>query len=94
MEVVIKETNRQPKLELGDIIYFDDEFYLVMDADGAYLAKRFDGFQGLCGGHATLKELNQEFTSRLNNVLHGAVVYKSKDYELHLVKKPPVQEAY
>ena len=87
MDVVLKETNMQPKLELGDIIYFDDEFYLVMSVGSEYLAKRFDGVQGLCGSHSSLLALNQEFTSRLNNVLHGAVVYKSKDYELHLVKK-------
>lgn len=87
MEVVLKETNMQPKLELGDIIYYDDDFFLVMSVGGSYLAIRFDGYQDLCGSHSTLKELNQTFASHLKGALHGAVVYKSKDYELHLVKK-------
>ena len=90
MEVVLKETNSQSNLELGDIIYHNDEFYLEMSVGCEYLAKRFDGSQGLCGRYSTLNELNQEFAYRLKNVLHGAVVYKSDDYELHLVKKPKV----
>lgn len=91
MDVQVKSKESEEKtLELGDVIEFNGQFFLVVrthERHGTtYVAKNFDGRRGLFGRFTTLEDMNARFNrdSRLKSL---STIYKPSEYMLQLVKK-------
>jgi hypothetical protein len=91
MKLVIEKEVQQPiTLECGDVIETDGDSYLVVEfivaygGDKKYIAKSFDGKQGLFGIFNSLASLNEGFIKR--GLPLRSTVYKANEYSLKLVK--------
>jgi hypothetical protein len=85
------ERNEKPMLELGDVIEWysslwdDCSYYLVMELQGKYVAKSFDGKGGLFGIYDSLQELNEAFIER--GTYRNCTVYKPSEFYLAIKRK-------
>jgi hypothetical protein len=81
------ELSDKPMLELGDVIewHVDGLFYLVIELQGKYVAKCFDGRTGLFGIYNSLQELNEAFIER--GTYKNCTVYKPSEYYLAIKKR-------
>lgn len=81
----------KPKLELGDVIEWysylwdDYSYYLVMELEGKYVAKSFDGKGNLLGIYDSLQELNEAFIEC--GTYKNCTVYKPSKYYLAIKRK-------
>lgn len=88
--VIEKEVKKPVTLECGDVIETEGDSYLVVEfvttyGEGKkYIAKSFDGKQGLFGVFNSLDSLNEGFTRRGLNT--RSTVYKASEYSMKLVK--------
>ena len=87
MDIVVKHAEKQPYIELGDLIAWGDSFYLVCYTGRDVTARNLDGTTNLFGDYISIDALNKAYYKRLNSTLKGATIYKAKDYQLQLVKK-------
>jgi hypothetical protein len=89
MEVKVTDEKKNVNLELGDVIVYYDNVYLVVDESNGLgskiIARNFKGNGGLFGHHKSLSEFNKAFCKC--GLDKESIVYKATEYELHLVKK-------
>lgn len=79
------KVRRPVKINLGDILSHDKDFYLVCELDGKYNAKNFNGITGLLGLHNSIHELNAELNNRLVRG-YEIEVYTQDEYQLILME--------
>lgn len=91
MKLLLEKQIKEPiKLECGDVIVHNSDSYIVMSfvhsygTDKTYIAKSFNGKDGLCGLYTSLAGLNEAFIKR--GLDKSTTVYKSNDYSLTLIK--------